>query len=203
MVGWDFSDRGEGLRNTPSLLGRGGLAQGPLHWSANFDELQDFEGDIRAHFGGAGLMSDEDFADHAAPLGPPKAGLSPELDALATYLTSLTTPMRSPHRQANGALSEAAKRGRALFESPSLGCVSCHSGEQFSDSGWKSPAVPVLHDVGTLSESSPGDGWALHSRESTLPVCEDCGTRRPISMTGEPRASRRSGAPTTARTNTA
>ena len=62
--------------------------------------------------------------------------------------------MRSPHRQANGALSEAAKRGRALFESPSLGCVSCHSGEQFSDSGWKSPAVPVLHDVGTLSESS-------------------------------------------------
>ncbi|MEC8422250.1 MAG: PKD domain-containing protein, partial [Myxococcota bacterium] len=30
---WDFTDRGEGLRNTPSLLGRSGMAMGPLHWS--------------------------------------------------------------------------------------------------------------------------------------------------------------------------
>ncbi|MFT5584557.1 MAG: hypothetical protein ACI9VR_002142, partial [Cognaticolwellia sp.] len=30
---WDFSDRGEGLRNTTSLLGRAGTEMGPLHWS--------------------------------------------------------------------------------------------------------------------------------------------------------------------------
>ncbi|MCA9546244.1 MAG: PKD domain-containing protein, partial [Myxococcales bacterium] len=39
---WDFTDRGEGLRNTLSLLGRAGTGHGPLHWSANFDEVQDF-----------------------------------------------------------------------------------------------------------------------------------------------------------------
>ena len=32
-----------------------------LHWSANFDELQDFEGQIRALAGGTGLMTDADF----------------------------------------------------------------------------------------------------------------------------------------------
>ena len=39
---WDFTDRGEGRRNTPSL--RSGL-DGLLHWTGNFDELQDFEQD--------------------------------------------------------------------------------------------------------------------------------------------------------------
>ena len=40
---WDLTGMGEGLRNTVSLRGRAG-AQGFLHWSANFDEVQDFEG---------------------------------------------------------------------------------------------------------------------------------------------------------------
>ena len=33
---WDFTDRGEGLRNTTSLLGRAGTAHGRVHWTANF-----------------------------------------------------------------------------------------------------------------------------------------------------------------------
>ena len=37
---WDFSDRGEGLRNTVDLRGRAGTAHGPVHWSGNFDEIQ-------------------------------------------------------------------------------------------------------------------------------------------------------------------
>lgn len=53
---WDFTDRGEGLRNTTSLLGKRGMGQGRLHWSANFDEVQDFEHDIRGPFGGAGFL---------------------------------------------------------------------------------------------------------------------------------------------------
>ena len=44
---WDFTGRGEGVRNTISLLGHGGAAHGPMHWSANFDEVHDFENDIR------------------------------------------------------------------------------------------------------------------------------------------------------------
>ncbi|MCA9659178.1 MAG: hypothetical protein KC486_12605, partial [Myxococcales bacterium] len=39
---WDFTDRGEGLRDTISLAGHAGTGDGPLHWSANFDEVQDF-----------------------------------------------------------------------------------------------------------------------------------------------------------------
>ncbi len=43
---WDLTGFGEGLSNTTSLRGRAG-AQGFLHWSNNFDEVQDFEGQIR------------------------------------------------------------------------------------------------------------------------------------------------------------
>ena len=57
---WDLTGFGEGLRNTVSLRGRAG-AHGFLHWSNNFDEVQDFEGQIRALAGGTGLMSDADF----------------------------------------------------------------------------------------------------------------------------------------------
>ena len=32
-----------------------------MHWTGNFDEIQDFEHDIRSHFGGSGLLSDDDF----------------------------------------------------------------------------------------------------------------------------------------------
>ena len=52
---WDLTGFGEGLRNTVSLRGRAG-AQGSLHWSNNFDEVQDFEGQIRNLAGGSGLM---------------------------------------------------------------------------------------------------------------------------------------------------
>ena len=88
---WDFTHLGEGLRNTPSLLGKSGMSQGMLHWSGNFDELQDFEGQIRAFSGGTGLMSDDDFytGTRSLPLGDTKAGLSTDLDALAAYIESL------------------------------------------------------------------------------------------------------------------
>ncbi|MEZ4239618.1 MAG: PKD domain-containing protein [Myxococcota bacterium] len=145
---WDFTDRGEGLRNTISLRGRGGAA--PIHWSANFDELQDFENDIRGPQSGRGFLDDADFADTDDPLGAPKAGLSPELDALAAYVASLDQAPRSPYREPDGAQTAQAALGAALFVDPAVGCAECHPLPQTSDSAWLAPGVPLLHDVGTL-----------------------------------------------------
>jgi PKD repeat protein len=153
---WDFTDRGEGMRNTISLLGRSGTGHGPIHWSANFDEVQDFEHDIRGPFGGSGLMSDRDFrfGTQGETLGDPKAGLSDDLDALAAYVSSLSSVPESPHRTADGELDDEAEAGRLLFESPALGCTTCHAGTTYTDSAFLAPADPLLHDVGTIGPAS-------------------------------------------------
>jgi len=148
---WDFTDRSEGLRNTHSLLG-GGI--GPLHHSGNFDELQDFENDIRGPQEGAGFLTGADWETTQATLGDPKAGLSPELDDLTAFIESLPHHLRSPHRDEAGALTPDATAGQALFEDPALGCVDCHPAPSFTDSQWLEPGVPLLHDVGTLVDSS-------------------------------------------------
>jgi hypothetical protein len=159
---WDFTDRGEGLRNTISLLGRAGSGHGPIHWSGNFDEIQDFEHDLRGPFGGLGLLPDAVF--HAggldAPLGAPKAGAGAELDALAAYVATLDVFPPSPDRTPDGGLTAAAARGRALFESPETGCRECHGGPALTDSAFIEAhgaveRTPLLHDVGTLG---PGSG---------------------------------------------
>ena len=146
---WDFFDRGEGFRNTTSLLGRRGTGHGRLHWSANFDEIQDFEGDIRHAQGGLGFMTNEDWESgtRSSSLGDPKAGLSPELDAIAAYVTSLASIPRSPYRNQDGSLTDDAVAGRELFLE--LGCDSCHAGDDFTDS-----PSGVVHDVGTLTAGS-------------------------------------------------
>ncbi|RZL99738.1 MAG: DUF1929 domain-containing protein, partial [Variovorax sp.] len=68
---WDFTGFGEGLRNTIALKGRAGIGHGFTHWSANGDEIQDFEKQIRDFAGGTGLMTDAQFATgtRAQPLG--------------------------------------------------------------------------------------------------------------------------------------
>jgi cytochrome c peroxidase len=146
---WDFTDRGEGLRNTSSLFGRRGTGQGRLHWSANFDEVQDFEHDIRNAFGGKGFLPDTEFnaGTRNTTLGDTKAGRSPELDAMAAYVTSLDKVSPSPFRDNDGSLTDAGWRGRELFMS--AGCAECHSGQDFTDS-----ASGVLHDVGTIKPTS-------------------------------------------------
>ncbi|TQV68044.1 PKD domain-containing protein [Exilibacterium tricleocarpae] len=144
---WDFTDRGEGLRNTIALRGRAGTGHGRVHWSANFDEIQDFEHDIRGPFGGRGFLSDADFAAAGEPLGVAKAGRSPELDALAAYLDSLDTFDKSPYRRADGGLTDTAQAGKQVFID--AGCGNCHGGSAFSDSG-----QGLRHDVGTLSPAS-------------------------------------------------
>lgn len=146
---WDFTERGEGYRNTIDLRGRAGTGQGPLHWTANFDEIQDFENDIRFHFGGAGLMSAEEFGVEGVsdPLGESKAGRNAKLDALAAYVTSLSAYPKSPYRNPDGTKTEAAVAGEILFRS--LNCLDCHSGQELTDS-----AAGVRHDVGTARDTS-------------------------------------------------
>lgn len=154
---WDFTGRGEGLRNTIPLRGRAGVGSGALHWSANFDEVQDFEHDIRGPQQGTGFLTDSVFhmGTVDTPLGDSKTGLSPELDALAAYVNSLSGWGISPYREANDSAWAAARmRGAQLFRGDTTGCATCHSGASFSDSGFDASKVPRLHDVGTLSEGS-------------------------------------------------
>ncbi|MBN8507446.1 MAG: DUF1929 domain-containing protein [Burkholderiales bacterium] len=146
---WDMTGFGEGLRATINLRGRGGAAHGPLHWTNNFDEVQDFEGQIRTLAGGSGLMTDTDFhaGTRSQPLGDPKAGISPDLDALAAYVSSLDRHDLSPARRADGTLSAAAQAGQSLFAT--LNCAACHGGSAFTRSG-----VISEQDIGTLKATS-------------------------------------------------
>ena len=146
---WDFTGFGEGLRNTIALNGHGDEAHGPLHWTANFNEVHDFEGQIRALNNGTGLMSDADFAATSDPLAADKAGLSADLDALAAYVDSLITFGDSPNRNEDGTLTAEGEAGRTVFQT--TGCASCHNGTAFTDS-----ALLALHDVGTIEVSSGG-----------------------------------------------
>ena len=145
---WDLTGFGEGLRNTIHLRGRA-AGQGFLHWSNNFDELQDFEGQIRTLAQGTGLMSNADFnaGTRSQPLGDRKAGRSADLDALAAYVASLSTFDASPYRTASGALTSAASAGKTLFTS--MNCGSCHSGAAFTASGGN-----TLVNIGTIKPSS-------------------------------------------------
>jgi DNA-binding beta-propeller fold protein YncE/cytochrome c peroxidase/mono/diheme cytochrome c family protein len=146
---YDFSTRGEGLRNTPALLGRKGTGHGRLNWSGTLDEVQDFEHQIRDLFDGTGFLPDDVFhvGTRDQPLGDTKAGLSAELDALAAYLTSLDHVNPSPYRNPDGSLTADGVAGKALFEK--LGCDFCHGGAEFTDSG-----RGMLHDVGTITALS-------------------------------------------------
>ena len=158
---WDFTNRGEGLRNTIELNGRSGTGHGRVHWTANFDEIQDFEHDIRGPFEGDGFievdykdkkrigqpLSAADFAKFSPSLGKPKKGMSKELDAMAAFHATFTSVHPSPHRKQDGTLTSDAVKGKAIFDR--LQCYSCHGGESFTDS-----AQMFLHDVGTLSKTS-------------------------------------------------
>lgn len=145
---WDFSQMGEGLRNTSTLVGRGGPRHGFLHWSANFDEVQDFEAQIREFAGGAGLMTDHEFSSGTRrdPLGDSKAGISTDLDALAAYVNSLTSVPDTPYRLANGFAETSS--GAQLFTQ--FGCNNCHIPPLYTNSGDGSD----IEDIGSVSAAS-------------------------------------------------
>ncbi|QDU09927.1 c-type cytochrome [Gimesia aquarii] len=136
----------EGLRNTQSLAGMAWTH--PIHWSADRDEVQDFEHTIRGP-----LMQGKGLAQGKInpSLEAPNKGLSRALDAMAAYSNTHEFTL-SPY--AKKGLTPAAKRGRRLFFSKQTQCATCHSGPFLTDS------VPtgriVRHDVGT-SVDNPGE----------------------------------------------
>ena len=147
---WDFTQRGEGFRNTQDLRGRGGMGHGNLHWTANFDEPQDFVLDIVEEFGGLGFLPEGESPN--PPLGAPNAGRSAQLDQLAAYLSSLTTAKlpKSPWREFDGSMSVDALSGADVFEN--LDCSSCH--DPLTDYTDSTVGEATLHNVGTIRTSS-------------------------------------------------
>ncbi|SFJ46204.1 c-type cytochrome [Planctomicrobium piriforme] len=123
----------EGLRNTQALFGL--KETHPIHWSADRDEVQDFEHTIRSPLmQGKGLIRG---AVHDS-LDAKNSGVSRELDALAAYANSHHFSL-SPW--AKKGLSPSAQRGKELFFSKETGCATCHSGAYYTDL--------QRHDVGT------------------------------------------------------
>src|SRR5262249_8302940 len=99
----------EGKRNTTALFG---LARTkPLHWSADRDEVQDFEHTIRGP-----LMQGSGLLEGPLPkeLGERLAGRSKDLDALAAYCNSLE-PRLSPPNPPGRMVPEAPKPGRTCL----------------------------------------------------------------------------------------
>ena len=132
---WFFPD---GPRNTTSLLGVNETLA--IHWSGDLDELQDVEITIRDIQAGTGLTDGGDNCDPACDQGPPNAGRSQDLDDLAAFMASLEFPP-NPNLGEGGQRSEAAIRGKVLFESESTGCSACHIPPLYTDL--------AKHDVGT------------------------------------------------------
>jgi hypothetical protein len=138
----------EGLRKTPSMAGL--VHTHPLHWSADRDEVQDFEYTIRGKLmQGRGLLADRikpKTAFEPVELEEKLTGRSKDLDALAAYTNAFEFTL-SPHIPAPGKLSHGAERGKQLFFSKEVGCASCHSGPYYTDSNLTKPYK--LHDIGT------------------------------------------------------
>ena len=101
---WDFTDRGEGLRNTATLQNRErhgprpGALDRQLRRNPGFRERHPQR--LRRHR----LPDGRRVHQHQRHLGLPKAGQSAELDALAAYVASLASTPKSPYRNADGTL---------------------------------------------------------------------------------------------------
>lgn len=73
-----------------------------------------------------------------------------DVTALIAFLETLESPP-NPHREPDGSLSEAARRGEQVFNSERAGCANCHSGPYFTDG--------QIHDVGLGARTDRYDGF--------------------------------------------
>ena len=104
---WQFSF---GPRNTPQL-GGGILDTAPFHWPGDVGSFDDLErATVRAFMGGEGLGRD--------------------MGVVGSYMDAV--PAAPSRKDATHRLSPAQARGRR-FESAATGCVSCHSGEDYTN----------------------------------------------------------------------
>lgn len=89
-----------------------------------------------------------------------------DVDDLFAYLISLR-PVPSPHLTPDGKLTEAAERGKSLFEGKAS-CVRCHPAPYFTDK--------KMHNVGVLSPNEPDgryDTPSLLESYRTAPYLHD------------------------------
>jgi YVTN family beta-propeller protein len=149
-VVWIF---GAGPRRSVHLNGsfnpRNPEDQKILNYSAIFDEVQDFEANIRGVSGGLGLITladgvTQDPTLNAFPLA--NTGRSRALDSLNEYVARIRTPI-SPFSRvpAFSPLGRELALGRQLFESQ--GCVNCHSGAGWSSARRDYTPPPVATDI--------------------------------------------------------
>ncbi len=122
---WDFADDGLGNgMNTPPILVPHETE--PLHRQG-------------------ALATTRTVAEHGLTFTHMIVPTEQQVNDLTAYLRSLR-PESSPHRLAQGELTPAAKRGRALFEGRAE-CATCHNGPHFTDQkfytvGWSGPNTP-------------------------------------------------------------
>ena len=149
-LNWDFD------KKNPSI-------ERVYNFSANRDEVQDFELNTRGVSGGAGLIrlannEQDPMVANLTPLA--NTGRNSDQDSIAAYVSTIRAPI-SPFSPDDNDV----KKGRKLFEK--VGCVTCHSGSLWStairDFSPPPPAdrvkdaqiLSVLKKVGTLDRSKP------------------------------------------------
>lgn len=116
---WQFD--GVGKRRTQSL-GGGISKRGPYHW----------EGDMRD----ISMLMDQVFTGRM--LGQPLSNR--EKRALTQWLDTVPAPKAKP--AANPQVAASRERGKAVFNTPQVGCATCHTGELLTNN--------LRTDVGTL-----------------------------------------------------
>jgi YVTN family beta-propeller protein len=100
-----------------------------LNYSAIFDEIQDFEANIRGVSGGLGLITQADGVTPdptLAAFNPANAGRSERLDALKEFVARGIRTPRSPVD------ADEVQQGRELFVAAN--CATCHGGGGWSSS---------------------------------------------------------------------
>lgn len=159
-LNWDFDKRNAGTERI-------------YNFSANRDEVQDFELNTRGVSGGAGLirLANGDPDTNVANLVPlANTGRDPDQDSISVYVSSIRSPI-SPF----SADDSDVKKGRKHFEK--AGCVNCHSGPLWStairdfspppaaDKIKDGQIIAVLKKVGTLDTNKSheiiGTGTAI------------------------------------------
>jgi len=95
-----------------------------------------------------------------------------EVDAVSTYLRSLE-PEPSPYLTADGSLTEAARRGKTLFEGRA-GCATCHPAPLFTDK--------KVYDVGTEYELDRGKKF---EGKFDTPILQECYRTAPYLHSGK------------------
>lgn len=144
---------GEGLRNTISLRGTGGTRFGNLHWSGNFDEVQDFEAQIEHLNGGEGLIPGQTFGAGVSPLTEVTSGVSADLDALAAYVSGLgkESVRWAPRACDWGDHDCASQYNSGIWPFQAHDCGDCHTRVNNLVGAYRDGAT---HDMGTIKESS-------------------------------------------------